>query len=536
VDETRTPEETASAPIDQEAVEREKRLAARAANAALEDADPDDLVEPEDALPEVKLEQLPEVLQQAAARAGWAGLMPVQARALPYMLAKRDLMIQSRTGSGKTGAFLLPIIERIDLSDKRCQALVLVPTRELARQVMSEAELLAGDSDFRAVAVYGGVGYGPQIEAFEAGVPLVVGTPGRVLDHLLKRTLTLDGLRMLVLDEADRMLSMGFYPDMVQLKQYLPESYNGYMFSATFPNVVKSLAGEFLDQPEFLSLSKDKVHIASTEHVVYDVPAMDKDRALMRLIEIENPSSAIIFCNTKSDTRYVATVLKRFGYDADELSSDLSQNAREEVLQKVRDGKLRFLVATDVAARGIDIFELSHVFQYGPPQDPESYVHRAGRTSRAGASGEAVTLVSGLERIELQNIGKRFEIDMQEREAPKQEEVEAIVSQRVTVLLEAKLRERNVLQKERMRRFVPLAKSLGESDDEVKLLAMLLDDYYQKSLHEPPGGIAPVRTETSSKPRQSGGGGFGGGRGRGGGGRGGGGGGRGGGGRGGRRR
>ena len=413
--------------------------------------------------------------------------MPVQSRALPYMLAKRDLMVQSRTGSGKTGAFLLPILDRFDPEHKACQALILVPTRELARQVLKEAERLAGPGGMRPVAVYGGVAYGPQIEAFERGAPLVVGTPGRVLDHLLKRTLTLEGLRILVLDEADRMLSMGFYPDMQRLKEYMPKrAVSGYMFSATFPATVKSLAMEFLTQPDFLSLSRDRVHVAGTVHGFYDVPAMEKDRILMRIIEMENPSSAIIFCNTKVNVRYVSVVLKRFGYDAGELSSALNQNAREKVLDRVRSRKLRFLVATDVAARGIDILELSHVIQYEPPKDSEDYIHRVGRTSRAGAIGEALTLVSGLEKIQLQSIARTFGIDLQERPAPTEEDVEAIVAQRATTLLEARLRDRSAAQVERMQRFVPLARSLAEDDDEVAVMAMLLDDTYQESLYTRP--------------------------------------------------
>ncbi|MEE3273303.1 MAG: C-terminal helicase domain-containing protein, partial [Acidobacteriota bacterium] len=194
----------------------------------------------------------------------------------------------------------------------------------------------------------------------------------------------------------------------------------------------------------------------------------------------------LIFCNTKANVQYVSAVLQRFGYDADELSSDLSQSAREKVMDRVRRGKLRFLVATDVAARGIDILELSHVIQYEPPQDPEAYIHRVGRTGRAGATGEGITLVAGLERIELLNIGKRFNIDFQEREPPTKEEVERIVAERATVLLEARLRDRDKLQIERMQRFVPLARSLGETNDEVAIMAMLLDDYYQQSLHPAP--------------------------------------------------
>jgi len=347
-----------------------------------EDTQDEDLVEPEDALPEITLAELPEALRTAAAKAGWNKLMPVQAKAIPYMLAGRDLMVQSRTGSGKTGAFLLPILKRINPKKDGCQAMVLVPTRELAQQVGKEAELLGATTGVRSIAIYGGVKYGPQLDALQKGVHLIIGTPGRILDHLLRRTLRLDDLAVLVFDEADRMLSMGFYPDMRELQRYLPQrQINGYMFSATFPSSVMRLAYEFLANPEFLSLSRDRVHVAAAEHVYYITPVLKRDRSLVRLIETENPASAIIFCNTKNAVHYVATVLQRFGYDADEISSDLNQQDRDRVLNRVRAGELRFLVATDVAARGIDIPDLSHVFQYEPPEDPESYIHRAGRTS-----------------------------------------------------------------------------------------------------------------------------------------------------------
>ncbi len=440
---------------------------------------------PEAELPELTLETLPPYLREACERAGWKSLMPVQARSLPYIFDRRDLMVQSRTGSGKTGAFVLPILERVDPKLAQCQALILVPTRELAVQVGKEVETLSGGT-VRSIAVYGGVGYGPQLDAFKAGAHVVVGTPGRVLDHLLRRSLTLHDLEILVFDEADRMMSMGFYPDMKQVQRYLPRhNFNSYMFSATFPPHVLRLAGEFLRDPELLSLSTDQVHVTDTEHVFYVAPALDKDRALIRMIEIENPSSAIIFCNTKVKVNFVTTVLQRFGYDADQLSADLAQGAREKVLGRVRDGKLRFLVATDVAARGIDIPELSHVFQFEPPEDPEAYIHRAGRTGRAGAAGEAVTIISAAERSELRSIAQRFKIDMQERPLPTDEDVADIVSQRVTALLEARLRDRDKLQVERLQRFLPLVRSLAENDDESALIAMLVDEYYQKSLHAP---------------------------------------------------
>jgi len=433
--------------------------------------------------------------------------MPVQAMAIPYLLARRDMLIQARTGSGKTGAFLLPMLKRLDQSRPHCQALVLVPTRELARQVWHEAETLCGDAGLRHVPVYGGVGYGPQVDALRDGAHIVVGTPGRVLDHLLKRTMSFKHLKMVIFDEADRMLSMGFYPDMKEMQRHFPDRrLHSCMFSATFPDFVMRTAREFLHEPEFLSLSRDHVHVTDTEHVYYIVPGMDKDRSLMRIIELENPASAIIFSNTKSMVHYVSNLLKNFGYDADELSADLSQAERERVLKRVRQGALRFLVATDVAARGLDIPDLSHVIQYEPPADIEGYIHRAGRTGRAGATGIAMSLVTELEWFTLNKIAKAFGIEMQERPLPTPSDVETLVAERVTVLLEARLRDRDALKRERSQRFVALARQLAENEDESELIAMLLDDYYQQSLHAPLQGLAdtppPKKKVGAPRPRR----------------------------------
>lgn len=437
-------------------------------------------------LADLTVEQLPDSLRAGVERAGWAQLMPVQARAIPYLLAERNVMVQARTGSGKTGAFLLPMLERLDARRKECQALILAPTRELARQVANEAETIFAGTGLRTVAVYGGVGYGPQTEALKEGAQIVVGTPGRVLDHLLRRTFNLNRLEMLVFDEADRMLSMGFYQDMRQVQRYLPDGdLHTVMFSATFPAYVLRTAQEFMADPEFLSLSQDHVHVTDTEHSYYIVPGVGRDRSLVRLIEMENPASAIIFCNTKAHVNYVTIVLQRFGYDADELSADLNQRDRERVLGRVREGTLRFLVATDVAARGLDIPELSHVFQYEPPEDPESYIHRAGRTGRAGATGTAITLANVLERAQVERISKRYSIPIEERTLPTEEEVAEVVAERLTSLLEARLRERDKLQAERSRRFAPLARQLAENAEESALITMLLDDTYQQMLHTP---------------------------------------------------
>ncbi len=444
------------------------------------------IVEPDNPLPEITLDQLPGSLRQAMEQVGWQNLMPVQAKAIPYVLAKRDLMVQSRTGSGKTGAFILPLLERIDSDQKHCQVLILVPTRELAVQVSSEAEQLLRQSGIRTAAVFGGVKYRPQIELLQQGAQLVIGTPGRILDHLMQKNLRLDHMQILIFDEADRMLSMGFFPDIQQIQKFLPrKQINGYLFSATFPSFVMQMAGRFLHKPDMLSLSRDHVHVAETEHAYYVVPPMDKDRCLARILEVENPPAALIFCNTKTKVHYVNTVLKRFGLDVDELSSDLDQKARQRVLDRVRSGKLRFLVATDVAARGIDIPELSHVFQYEPPDDTESYIHRAGRTGRAGAAGIALTLVDVIEELKLEKIAKQYKISLTKRDLPTDEDVQKIVAQRITALLEARLRNLDQVQVERMKRFLPLAENLAQDTDEYELLAMLLEDYYQLSLHTP---------------------------------------------------
>ncbi|MCJ7535377.1 MAG: DEAD/DEAH box helicase [Anaerolineales bacterium] len=446
-----------------------------------------ELTEPQNALSPISIDELPEIMQSATNRVGWTELTPVQSRAIPYLQARRDLMVQARTGSGKTGAFILPILEQVDKNQPNCQALVLVPTRELAQQVAADAKSLAGSNGMRTVPVYGGTSYKPQIAGFNKGAHCVVGTPGRILDHLIKRNLNLKNLRFLVYDEADRMMSMGFYPDMVQIQEFLPRrEISGYMFSATISAHVIRLSQQFLNSPDFLSLSSDHVHVEDTGHIYYLTPGMDKDRSLVRIIEMETPQQAIVFCNTKARVNYVAAILQRYGYNADQISSDLSQSARDKVLKRVRDGKLRFLVATDVAARGIDIPNLSHVIQYEPPEDVEAYIHRAGRTGRAGASGTAIMLININEKTQLNRIAAHYKIEFEKRPLPLDEEVQSLVAQRLVGQLEARLRARDRLQIDRMQRFILLGKQLAEDEDGLALLAMLLDDSYHDWMHQPP--------------------------------------------------
>lgn len=463
--------------------------------------------EPENALPEVSLADLPQLLQTACAKAGWNNLMPVQSRALPYLLEGRDLMVQSRTGSGKTGTYLLPLMARLNPVMPAVQALILVPTRELAVQVEQEAKTLFKGSGFTVAAVYGGVGYGKQMEALRQGVSVVVGTPGRVLDHLLRRTLNLDHISALIFDEADRMLSIGFYPDMKEIQRYLPEtSIHAMLFSATYPPHVLKLAGEFLTDPQMLSLSTTQIHVAEVQHLYCECKSMEKDRTLIKILEVENPASAIIFCNTKATVHFVTAVLQGFGFNADELSADLSQSRREDVLSRLRKGTIRFLVATDVAARGIDIPELSHVFLYEPPDDRESYIHRAGRTGRAGAAGVVISLVDIMEKMELQRIAKYFKVPLTQHMAPTDEEVAHAVGMRVTALLEARFRQLNGLERERMKRFEPLVQSIAEDPEQRHLLTLLLDDCYQKSLNPTaflPAGTPRKESEGAARPPKS---------------------------------
>lgn len=444
--------------------------------------------EPENALPRVGLADLPEAVRAACARAGWHNLMPVQSLALPYLLEGRDIMIQSRTGSGKTGCYLLPMLPRLDPALKAPQALALAPTRELAVQVEREASVIFAGTGIQAVAVYGGVGYKKQMDALRGGAQVIVGTPGRVLDHLLRRTLDLKNLRTLVFDEADRMLSIGFYPDMKEVQRYLPDRrIHTCLFSATYPPHVLKLAAEFMTEPSMLSLSQKEVHVAEVQHLFCEVKPMDKDRALVRLLETENPASAIIFCNTKANVHYVTGVLQGFGYNADELSADLSQNRREAVLDKIRKGRLQYLVATDVAARGIDIPALSHVFLYEPPEDHESYIHRAGRTGRAGAAGTVVSLVDVMQRMELERIAGHYKIALMELPLPTDEDVARVAGTRLTAILESRFRALTGLERMRVARYAALARELArqsEEDADVQLLAMLLDACHQQSLQE----------------------------------------------------
>ena len=456
---------------------------------------------------EFAFDQLPETLRRNVAKLGWKEPLPVQAQVIPDFLAGRDLVVQSRTGSGKTGAFGLPICQHLDPAVDEVQALILTPTRELAEQIHRVLRDLAEGLDLRTVAVYGGTAYGPQIEAFKGKVQVIVATPGRIIDHLESNRLNLKKLRILIFDEADEMLSIGFYQSMIKILSYVPDDRQTALFSATIPHGVAVLAERFTTDPVHHSLSGDSLHVTEVDHTYYVVEPMEKDRVLLKIIEMENPEAALIFCNTKREVEYLGNLLPNFGYDGDFISGDLSQAERDKVMQRIRAGQLRFLVATDVAARGIDISDLGYVILYNLPQAHDHYIHRAGRTGRAGESGKAISFVSPREEIELKKRAAETGLNLVKKEVPSDEELERKVSQRLGVMLREKYRSLYKSEKERLQRFIPLVRKIGDHDESVRVVAMLFDRFYQETLHQPLylreklAGEGPPPKERSRKGR-----------------------------------
>ncbi len=343
---------------------------------------------------------------------------PVQVAVWESTTSGRDVVVQARTGTGKTAAFGMPLIDKlVRRSKKRAQALILCPTRELALQVSRELEELSAHREVSIIAVYGGAPMGRQIDAIAAGAQIVVGTPGRVLDHLRRGTLESSAMRALVLDEADEMLSMGFERELSAIIEHLPTNRQTMLFSATVPPDIERMARTRLREPEFIILSGDHVGALEVDHFVYWVPE-DKPSALLQVIEVEDPESAIVFCNTKEQTERIAARLKREGFDADWLNGDLPQSEREKVMRATRERRLRFLVATDVAARGIDISHLTHVINCDFPKDAEAYVHRTGRTGRAGNTGVALSLATPQDIGALYILRLTYKIRPLERQLP----------------------------------------------------------------------------------------------------------------------
>jgi ATP-dependent RNA helicase DeaD len=379
-----------------------------------------------------------ELLQGIEAH-GYKTATAVQAATLEAALAGRDMVVRSKTGTGKTAAFALPILEQIEAGAREVQGIVLAPTRELARQVAEEATQLAQFKDLHVVAIYGGVGFGAQEAALKEGAELIVGTPGRILDHLRRGNLDLSTARFAALDEADEMLAQGFYEDVTKILDQTPESRQVLMFSATIDERVRSIIQRYTNEPLDLRLSTDADKVENIQHIIYESsPDFHKARALLAIIEQEQPGSAVIFCNTREDTATVATFLSRQGLDVELISGELPQKKREAVMKRVKSGHTQFLTATDVAARGIDISDLTHVLNYSLPEDPAVYLHRSGRTGRIGKTGVCISLVGGAELHTRKTLANQYEISFEVRPLPSKEEAaQARVERQVRSIKEA---------------------------------------------------------------------------------------------------
>ena len=395
----------------------------------------------------------------------------VQKEAIPLTMEGCDLVVQSRTGTGKTAAFGIPLVEKVNPEKHEVQALVLTPTRELAVQVRDEMEKLGAGHALKVQAIYGGDSLAGQVEGIRAGAQIAVGTPGRVLDLLKRGDLRLKEAHWFVLDEADKMLDMGFAQEMSEIMSFVPEDRQTFLFSATIPLGIKGLIYNYLTEPRWVLLSEDFAYVTEVRHSYIITPAMQKEAALEKLIELDEPTSSMIFCNTRGEVRSVATYLAHQGLAVAMISSDLTQKKREQVMSRFRSGEIRHLVATDVAARGIDIDELSHVFIYSTPDSPEAYIHRAGRTGRSGRSGDVISLVAAADLVSFNRLANRYHLDLTERSLPTDEEVRSRKVDRVIRRIDA---EAGAVDEVELSHLDAVAEALASHPDRTRLIAYLI--------------------------------------------------------------
>lgn len=361
---------------------------------------------------------------KALKKKGFEEPTTIQKETIPLLLkGDIDIVGQAQTGTGKTAAFGLPLIERIDPRQKGVKALILTPTRELALQVSEEINSLKGDAHLTVIAIYGGQSMDQQLRRLAKGVDIVVGTPGRIKDHLGRGSLNLKTVSYAVLDEADEMLNMGFIDDVEAILKYTNPERRTLLFSATMPDRILALAKRYMGKYQVIRVAKEQLTVSLTDQIYFEVAHSDKLEALCRIIDSESEFYGLVFCRTKVDADTLARKLGERGYDAEGLHGDLSQNQRERILGKFRKRQINILVATDVAARGIDVSDLTHVINFALPQDPESYVHRIGRTGRAGKEGTAITFVTPDEYRKLTVIKRVARTDIRKEKIPAVEDV-----------------------------------------------------------------------------------------------------------------
>ena len=366
-------------------------------------------------------------IMRAIAEMGFEQPSPIQAQSIPIAVEGKDMIGQARTGTGKTASFGIPMLQRINPKDKNLQAIVLCPTRELAIQSANEIRKLAKFlHGIKVLPIYGGQEISKQIRSLKGGVQIVIGTPGRVMDHLRRHTLKPQTVDIVVLDEADEMLNMGFREDIETILGQLPEERQTMLFSATMPKPILEIAKRYLHEPEIVKVIQKELTVPKIEQYYYEVNPRKKNEVLSRLLDMYDPSLSLVFCNTKRKVDELVADLKGRGYFAEGLHGDMKQSQRDRVMNGFRNGRTDILVATDVAARGIDVDDVEAVFNYDVPQDDEYYVHRIGRTGRAGREGRAFTLVVGKEIYKLKDIQRYCKTKIRRQPIPSVNDVAAI--------------------------------------------------------------------------------------------------------------
>ncbi len=368
----------------------------------------------------------------------------IQKKAIPYILEGRDVIGQSQTGTGKTASFGLPMIEKIDKESKKVQAIILCPTRELAIQVTHAIRrYLKYEDNIKCIAIYGGESIERQIQGLKKGVQIVIGTPGRVMDHMRRRTIKLNNVKMVILDEADEMLNMGFEEDIETILKDVPENRQTVLFSATMSKRILEISKKYLNKPKNIKIDAKQLTVEKIKQVAIEVKAKMKDETVCRILDVIEPKKAVVFCNTKKKADSLIDVLKLKGYKAECLHGDIKQSQRDKIMKKMRSGDTQILVATDVAARGIDVKNLELVINYDIPQELEYYVHRIGRTGRNGRNGIAYTFFTGKEKTKLKEIEKYANTQISLGTIPTLKEVEKVKAKKMVKNIEDIIQKQN---------------------------------------------------------------------------------------------
>jgi len=422
---------------------------------------------------------------------------PIQEQVIPSLLnGDKDVVGQAQTGTGKTAAFGLPIIELLPERSQSVKALVLTPTRELAIQVAEEINSLKGNKRLSIIPVYGGQSIELQLRSLRKGVDVVVGTPGRVLDHIKRRTLKLKDISFFVLDEADEMLNMGFIDDVADIMKNTSANKRTMLFSATMPPAILKIAKKYMNEYKVFKVTKEHLTADQTDQIYFEVRESDRFEALCRIIDIEEGFYGLVFCRTKRDVDNIAHHLIERGYAADALHGDMSQAQREKILSKLKKNMINILVATDVAARGIDVQNLTHVINYSLPQDPESYVHRIGRTGRAGKEGNAVTFITPREYRQLQRIQQMAKTDIRKEKLPNVKDIINSKKRRIKTSLE------DVLASGLKAEYLAMSGELLDANDPEDMLAALLQYAFAGELDEKSySDIDAGRVDTKGRTR-----------------------------------